>query len=96
MPFILRKAVSKTGEPFHKLVGECFIDGLMDGEAVDAMREQRVHWGPFSPKPLLERLYAFPSLKEDGRQEMKRMMEECIDLNQRSTKSLASVMVELR
>lgn len=48
MPHILRKQ-----EGFFELVGDCFIDNLMDGEAVIAMKEEKTHQGPIQTERFL-------------------------------------------
>jgi hypothetical protein len=96
MPFVLRKAVSDDGEPFHRLIGECYVDGIMDGEAVIAMNEQQFHRGPLIPKHLLENLYSFPSMTEEGRRKMDAFAIECLELSDGVTTKPAKAMIELR
>ncbi|KAH8590531.1 hypothetical protein B0O99DRAFT_691542 [Bisporella sp. PMI_857] len=50
MPHILRKV-----DEYFVLVGDCFVDNLMDGEAVIAMRKGEVHTGPILTESFLEK-----------------------------------------
>lgn len=40
----------------YRLVGECFVGGLVGGAVVNAMKEERNHRGPFSPRRLFDKL----------------------------------------
>lgn len=45
MPLILRPSPIRSGETqnLHKLVGPCYVDGIMDGEAADGLKHNTVH-----------------------------------------------------
>ena len=44
------------------LIGECYVDGIMDGEAVEAMRQGMTHRGPLDPASVAMRLFEFRGL----------------------------------
>ena len=35
MPVVLRAHTSREGRTDYKLIGECYIHGIMEGEAID-------------------------------------------------------------
>lgn len=63
MAFILQQEDSR-----HCVVGECYVDGLMDGEAVIAMREKRRHRGFIDPAEFLSRFLNRSSLGNEERE----------------------------
>ncbi|RDI86099.1 hypothetical protein Vi05172_g3670 [Venturia inaequalis] len=52
MPFVLRRE-----EDYFRLVGECYIGNMMDGEAVQAVTHSTMHRGFFEPGLMLERAF---------------------------------------
>ncbi|PVH74918.1 hypothetical protein DL98DRAFT_18237 [Cadophora sp. DSE1049] len=44
-PFALRKS-AKHGQQFYKLIGECYVHGIMDGEVLD--EKEKYEWQNFS------------------------------------------------
>lgn len=96
MPFVLRKEVTEKDGILHRLVGECFVDGIMDGEAVNAMKDGRIHSGPFSPRRLFDKLYQCPSLREEGKEMIRRMTDEVLQLYWQKSKKLQLSSVEIR
>jgi hypothetical protein len=95
MPFVLRKEVTESNGILYRLVGECFVDGIMGGEAVNAMKEGRIHRGPFLPRRLFDKLYRFPSLRKEGKEIIRRMTEEALLLYGQKSKKLQLSMIEI-
>jgi hypothetical protein len=83
MPFILRK----DAESF-RLVGECYGDECMNGEAVQAMREGRNLPGSFAVSKLKENLCTFNDLPEtaaEAQVALKSMKEDLVSLATRAS-----------
>jgi hypothetical protein len=59
MPFIIRKEDSR-----FRLVGECYVDDIMNGEAVEAAKVGKAHHGPFILADILEGLFNFDEMPE--------------------------------
>ena len=62
MPVILRPCPSG-----YIFVGDCYVDGIMWGEAVAAFKEGRAHLGPFGQSTAIPSLEYFP-IDEDKRE----------------------------
>jgi hypothetical protein len=78
MPFVLRK----DAESF-RLIGECYVDEIMNGEAVQAMKEGSNLAGSFGVKSLLENLFSFTDLPEraaEAQSTLKSMKEDLLKL----------------
>jgi hypothetical protein len=56
MPFVIQR----TDNNRFTLVGECYVDDIMNGEAFDAVRLGKGHLGPFRLDDILEGLFFFP------------------------------------
>jgi hypothetical protein len=95
MPFVLRKEVTESNGILYRLVGECFVDGIMGGEAVNAMKEGRIHRGPFLPHRLFSKLYQFPSLMEGSEEIIRRMTKEALLLYRQKSKKLQLSLIEI-
>lgn len=39
VPVVLRRQMSEEGRPFYQLIGECYVNKMMDGEAIDMLKE---------------------------------------------------------
>lgn len=78
----------------YELVGESYIDGIIDGEAVDAMKAGRNHRGPFELQVLSKELYKYPSLRE-GKEMMKRLPDEACHLDKQVHARLEVSTIEL-
>lgn len=97
MPFVLRTFLSDNAtDNLYNLIGECYIDGIMDGETVDAMKDGCNHCGPFVPQILLEKLYEYPSLKEEGKEMIRKLLDEALQLGEQAHARLDVSTVELR
>jgi hypothetical protein len=97
MPFVLRTFLSDDAtDNLYNLIGECYIDGIMDGETVDAMKDGCNHCGPFVPQILLEKLYEYPSLKEEGKEMIRKLLDEALQLGEQAHARLDVSTVELR
>jgi hypothetical protein len=59
MPFIIRKEDSR-----FRLVGECYVDDIMNGEAVEAAKVGKAHHGAFILADILEGLFNFDEMPE--------------------------------
>lgn len=58
VPYILRP-IENEGKKRYLLVGESYVDDLINGEAVEAIRAEKPHRGPFNPNQLFENLVKF-------------------------------------
>jgi hypothetical protein len=97
MPFILRKVVS--GDPadnLYNLIGECYVDGIMNGETVNAMNEGRNHCGLFESRRLLEMLYEYPSVRDEGKEIMRKLLDEALQISEQVHARLDVSVVELQ
>jgi Heterokaryon incompatibility protein (HET) len=96
MPFVLRKVASEDiSNNLYKLIGECYIDGIMDGETVDAMKEKQNLCGHFVPRILLETLYNYPSLKDEGKELMRKVLNEVLQVDKQVHAKLDISAIEL-
>jgi hypothetical protein len=42
VPVVLRRVETSDGVVYHQLIGECYVHGMMDGEAFDLQTAERV------------------------------------------------------
>ena len=73
MPFIVRPRTQ--GCFFSMLVGECYIDDIMDGEVVEAAREGKRQKGPFHLRNLLAGLFDFGCVSSASISRLKEVKE---------------------
>lgn len=90
MPFLIRK-----NDGHYNLVGPCFVDGVMEGEAVQCMKAGTTHRGPFDPKNLLSKLYDFEAFSPAAREIMEEMEQEILDMTSKEYAVLKEEFIEL-
>jgi hypothetical protein len=92
MPFVIRR----TDNDCFTLVGECYVDDIMNGEAVDAARLGKGHRGPFSVEDILEGLFYFPeNLPRDSWELMSKAKREILELVHQKYDALREAWIEL-
>lgn len=91
MPLILRRG----GEVFG-LIGESYVDNLMNGEAVEAMGNGRSHCGRFDPRQLMAKLFKFDGLKKDVRDSLEGVKGDVLKGAQREYAVLRTSSIEIR
>ena len=42
VPILLRPESKKSGAMYHKLIGECYLHTMMDGQAIDALEREEI------------------------------------------------------
>ena len=98
MPFIIRK----EKEYFRSIV-ECYVDGIMDDQEVEAARKSFSLLdpcvalpGPFDIELLLEKLFIFDEAPSGAREMLKMVERNVVDLTIREYGILRESTIELR
>ncbi|KLU87143.1 hypothetical protein MAPG_06147 [Magnaporthiopsis poae ATCC 64411] len=101
MPFILRpRSLCGNGDGDGGLdgftvVGDCYVDGLMDDEAVEAMRRGESHRGPLDARKVMAEFYNFPRLDVQGRVEMATLIDKALELSDKKYERLEASRISL-
>lgn len=99
MPFILRpRSLCSDGDgglDGFTVIGECYVDGLMDDEAVEAMRRGGTHRGPLDARKSMTEFYKFPRLDDQGRVEMATLIDKALELSDKKYERLEESRISL-
>lgn len=74
MPFILRRDGDK-----HRVLGECYVDDIMDGQAADACNNGTVLCKPHGCARVVRNLFTFDDEDEEVREAMERVKKEVVE-----------------
>jgi hypothetical protein len=92
MPSVIRP----THRDRFNLVGECYVDDIMNGEAVDAASLRKGHRGPFRVEDILEGLFYFPkNLPRESWELMSKAKREILELVHRKYGVLQKTWIKL-
>lgn len=90
MSFVSRK----EGSCF-RLIGECYVDDLMNGEVIDAANDGKSHRGPFALEQLLDKLFNFDTAPEIVRESLSSVKRDVFEAQQTEYKLLRERSIEL-
>jgi hypothetical protein len=91
MPVILRP--NGTGAWF---VGDCYVDGLMEGEAGDGVKHERAHYGPLGNIATIPMLDDYAAEHEVARQPLINLQSKVFSLARLQEAPLQEQMFEIR
>ncbi|KAL8369894.1 hypothetical protein RB595_000309 [Gaeumannomyces hyphopodioides] len=98
MPFVLRSRSLGGGDAGlngFTVVGECYVDGIMEDEAVEAMRRGGTHRGPMDARKVMLKFYEFPKLDDKGREEMAALIDKALELADKKYERLETSRISL-
>ncbi|KAL8303203.1 hypothetical protein RB597_005193 [Gaeumannomyces tritici] len=98
MPFVLRPRSlggGDAGTDGFTLVGECYVDGIMENEAVEAMRRGGTHRGPMDARKVMMGFYKFPKLDDKGREEMAALIDKTLELADKKYERLEAAPISI-
>lgn len=90
MPFVIRK-----NEGHHNLVGACFVDDIMDREAVECMKAGTTHRDLLDPDRPLSRLYNIDAFPTEMREKLNQMKRESLEMTSKEYEVLKEEFTEL-
>lgn len=90
MPFVIRK-----NEGHYNLVGACFVDDIMEGEAVQAMKAGTSPRGLFNPERVLSKLYDFDAFPAEAREVLQEVQEKILERTGKEYDVLKEELIEL-
>ncbi|ORX97248.1 heterokaryon incompatibility protein-domain-containing protein [Clohesyomyces aquaticus] len=86
MPIVLRRGKLGPERPIlqhldeYGVIGECFIDRVMNGEVVEAANNGKTHSGPFDPRLLMEHIHDLNPLADVCREYYSSLKSEVLEL----------------
>jgi hypothetical protein len=89
MPFVIRR----NGETFQ-LIGECYVDDIMDGQACDAANAGKAHQGPFDAACFMEKIFTFEDVLDITDTAMEILYDVKKDILRAAQKEYTQIRVE--
>jgi hypothetical protein len=91
MPMVLRK-----NDDCYNLVGECYIDDIMEGQAVKAIKLGKSHRGPFNTRDLIHARLASKLIPEKTREPLQRVQEHLMAVGDEKYAVLKETWIDIR
>ncbi|KAH8648293.1 hypothetical protein BGZ60DRAFT_423081 [Tricladium varicosporioides] len=83
-------------ENHYEVIGDCFVNGIMEGEAVEALRSSLSHEGPFGTIKMLPTLDDFMNSHPIAAEVVRKFQEETPAVFHQQTKLLKEIEFDIR
>lgn len=90
MPFVIRKK-----DDSFRVIGDCYVDDIMNGEAVEAANIGKRLQRPFDVAKILECLFEFENISEGAHMILDKVKRDVLDLASKEYETLKESCIEL-